>query len=147
LNHHSLQDIHDTYNSSTKRFITYLVALISVTTVCLALGAWYAARMHHIIKNMAKHAISMQIKSKELAVERRRADDLLCQMLPKEVADALKSNKEVQAKQFESVTVYFSDIVDFTEISACSNPMEVVYLLNSLYRCDVAQTPISHVIY
>jgi class 3 adenylate cyclase len=58
---------------------------------------------------------------------------LLGQMLPRSVAEALKRGERIEAEHFACVTIYFSDIVGFTEISAHSSPFDIVNLLNGLY--------------
>ncbi|RNA44483.1 retinal guanylyl cyclase 2 [Brachionus plicatilis] len=72
-------------------------------------------------------------KTEKLEEEKKKFEKLLSEMLPKTVAESLMSGESVPPEQFDMVTIYFSDIVGFTTISAFSSPIEVVTLLNDLY--------------
>ena len=54
-------------------------------------------------------------------------------MLPPQIAERLFSGETVNPEYFECVTIYFSDIADFAEISSSSTPNQVMTFLNQLW--------------
>jgi adenylate cyclase len=73
------------------------------------------------------------ILSRLVLREQEKADALLLNILPKEVATILKNENRVIADQFESTSILFADVVNFTPMSATMTPTELVELLNEVY--------------
>eukprot|EP00980_Cylindrotheca_fusiformis_P012393 scaffold3043_cov121-Cylindrotheca_fusiformis.AAC.9 len=59
--------------------------------------------------------------------------DMLYQVFPRKVADMLKAGQKVEPETHEDVTIFFSDIVRFTDISRALPAVKVCNLLDRLY--------------
>merc|ERR1711862_69680 len=58
---------------------------------------------------------------------------LLYKMLPKRAIKKLKKGQTV-VDRFNLVTIFFSDIVGFTSLAGTLRPIEVMQMLNDLYK-------------
>jgi guanylate cyclase len=61
------------------------------------------------------------------------SDELLHNILPDEIARRLKADRTMIADDYESASVLFADVVNFTPMSARMSPPELVGLLNTLF--------------
>ena len=64
-----------------------------------------------------------------------RSETLLLNILPKEISDALKTDRSAIAAHYESASVLFADVVGFTPMAASMTPLRVVKLLNDVFHC------------
>ncbi|XP_030370982.1 receptor-type guanylate cyclase Gyc76C-like isoform X2 [Scaptodrosophila lebanonensis] len=93
--------------------------------------------MDQMMEMMEKYANNLEDivteRTRLLCEEKLKTEDLLHRMLPQPVAEKLTMGQGVEPVSYDLVTIYFSDIVGFTAMSAESTPLQVVNFLNDLY--------------
>jgi class 3 adenylate cyclase/Tfp pilus assembly protein PilF len=73
-------------------------------------------------------------KSKaSLQIEKDRSENLLLNILPKEIAQELKETGKAAPKKYESVTILFTDFKDFTKLVASIPATTLVVELNDIF--------------
>ncbi len=65
--------------------------------------------------------------------EKNKAEELLLNILPAEMAEELKNKGRARTRQYRMVSVMFTDIKDFTKISETMKPADLVKSLDSLF--------------
>ncbi|MEG4168565.1 MULTISPECIES: adenylate/guanylate cyclase domain-containing protein [unclassified Microcoleus] len=68
-----------------------------------------------------------------LRLAQTKSDHLLLNILPAAIVENLKKGEGSPAQRFDSATVLFADIVDFTSIAARMLPLELVNVLNQIF--------------
>ena len=85
------------------------------------------------IASEVKTAHKLDKLSKRLNREKDLSNTLLNSMLPSTVTENLRAGKTVEPLLYENVTLFFSDVVGFTNICDAVEPWDVIDMLNQLY--------------
>jgi adenylate cyclase len=101
------------------------------TTTMLALNIVVAGTI--VFTLLAVFASERRDALAALRVEQEKAENLLLNILPRSIADRLKARDRPIADQFESASILFADVVDFTPWSERLPASEVVGYLDHLF--------------
>jgi class 3 adenylate cyclase len=134
----------------------WMAFVIAVSSLCF-LGAHFLVPVHGIFPNLPPAyvraetifdvvgflfcAICMGMvgfvvvnrAERNLALEHARSERLLNNILPVSIAQRLKDGEEAIADGYESATIMFFDLVNFTPLSASTTPAEMADLLTDIF--------------
>ena len=98
----------------------------------LTLGSWdndgkryYSGIIRDITEKKKAEGIILE--------EKKKSDELLLNIFPKQVADELKIRGKATTKRYENVTILFTDFKDFTLMAASISPGKLVKELNEIF--------------
>ena len=117
-------------NKFFKIFLALLFIIFIITTTIMLLEG----KLIRVEEENRKLENTVKERTKELEAEKNRSENLLLNILPKEIAKELTEHPErTIAKEYPNVTVLFTDIVGFTKISGEMTAEEVVTMLNKMF--------------
>jgi adenylate cyclase len=93
--------------------------IIAAGTIVFTLLALFAQQRHDALE--------------ALRSAQERAENLLLDILPRSIAERLKSRPQTIADQFATASILFADVVDFTPRAEQLPPAEVVGILDELF--------------
>jgi adenylate cyclase len=82
---------------------------------------------------LASFASQRDAALRALRAEQEKAEELLVNVLPSSIAERLKGTTRSIADAFESASILFADVVDFTPFARRLAPAEVVGVLDELF--------------
>ncbi|XP_012411058.1 guanylate cyclase soluble subunit beta-2-like [Trichechus manatus latirostris] len=123
---HSLQELEE------RKMHLSDIAPLDTTRDLILLNQQRLAEME-LSNQLERKKEELRVLSKHLAIEKKKTETLLYAVLPEHVANQLKEGKKVNAGEFKTCTILFSDVVTFTNICAACQPIQIVNMLNSMY--------------
>jgi class 3 adenylate cyclase/streptogramin lyase len=119
---------------------TWWFRIGALLSVALLLAAAYRWRTRVLVRQRAALELTVASRTSELANATRRVTDLLHNILPAPIADAMVRGERSAPARFEDATVLFTDFSGFTQTVATVPPARLVDELNTVFAAfdDIA---------
>ncbi|KAJ4439338.1 hypothetical protein ANN_07460 [Periplaneta americana] len=103
----------------------------------MVLAGWqHCSRLELMFERAEQRSMELERSYTLLDCWKRRGDELLYSMIPRPVADRLRTEKNSLStcQSFDSVSVLFCELVDFSS-STVQDAMDVVMSMNAVFTC------------
>nr|XP_006824111.1 PREDICTED: uncharacterized protein LOC100375697 [Saccoglossus kowalevskii] len=103
------------------------MALVLITCIIII------KTIEKLANDIQNYAVLLAEQSRSVMKQRKHTKMLRYQLLPKSVVIQLNSNKTVNAEFYSEATLFFSDMVGFTQLCEESSPSQIVEIMNNVY--------------
>ena len=115
-----------------------ILAIMFVAAAVVGIVFWRTWKLNQDRKRLVKtvHEQTRQLRNslEEISKERDRSEKLLLNILPVEIASELKEKGKADARNYEQVSIIFTDFKEFTQISEKMNAIELVDEINHCFE-------------
>lgn len=120
-------------NLTTGAFTEDRMRLLSIISSQIAISIENARLYKNLELRVKERTAKIESQKDEIEAEKQKADDLLLNILPAEIAAELKDHGSVRPRRFEKVSVMFTDFVQFSKLCERLQAEEIIEMLNAYY--------------
>jgi guanylate cyclase len=122
-------------------FILFAVAFLGAGVAGVLTGGlsdlpvWFSSTMLalNVVVGGSVVFVLLALFAQQRQDAQERADSLLLNILPRSIAEKLKTRPQMIADQFSAASILFADVVDFTPMAEHHSPASVVQMLDQLF--------------
>jgi class 3 adenylate cyclase/ligand-binding sensor domain-containing protein len=115
------------YETAPARFAFILLGLMALGGIVFGLVKYQTARLRK--RNIELQA-AIDAATEDIRREKQKSEDLLLNILPKQIAEELKVKNATEAQEYALVSVLFTDFKGFTNVAEKLTPNELINELN-----------------
>lgn len=116
----------------------YLLYVLGLVSIIFSYNRWRTAtlrkRQVELERTVTERTSEVLAQKEVIEKEKERSDSLLLNILPSKIAEELKQDGFSPARDFDQVTVLFTDFERFTAISEQLTPQELVEEINICFK-------------